>query len=113
MTQPEFELMPMGFVKKYGSYLTNLRRYDREFHMEENKGIKNYWEQVKFMKKLQTDEEKAQMLKEFKRAYEPDIVTMADMERECGDYMFRQPRVKPDELSYNFEQYGRFTKMLG
>ena len=53
------------------------------------------------------------MLKEFKRAYEPDIVTMADMERERGDYMFRQPRVKPDELSYNFEQYGRFTKMLG
>ena len=81
--------MPMSFIKKYGSYLTNLRRYNREFHMEENKAIEDYFTQIKFLKKLQTDEEKAQMVREFKRAYEPDIVTMADMERERGDYMFR------------------------
>ena len=52
------------------------------------------------------------MLKEFQRAYEPDVVTMADIERNRGDYMYRQPRVKPAELSYNFEQYGRYSKML-
>ena len=33
MTQDEFELMPMGFIKKYGSYLTNLNRYNKEFHL--------------------------------------------------------------------------------
>jgi len=34
--------MPMGFIKKYGSYMNNLRRYNRELHMEENKGIHDY-----------------------------------------------------------------------
>lgn len=29
------------------------------------------------------------MLKEFQRAQEPDVVTMADLERERGDYMKR------------------------
>lgn len=52
------------------------------------------------------------MIKEFESAYVPDVVTIADLERERGDYMYRQPRVKPEELSYNFEQYGRFSKML-
>lgn len=52
------------------------------------------------------------MLKEFRSAYEPDVVTMKDLERERGDYMRRQPRVKPSELSYNFEQYGRYSDML-
>jgi len=35
------------------------------------------------------------MLQEFKSAYVPDVVTMKDLERESGDYMRRQPRVKP------------------
>ena len=37
---------------------------------------------------------------------------MKDLERNRGDYMKRQPRVKPEELSYNFEQYGRYTELL-
>jgi len=44
--------MPMGFIKKYGSYLTNLQRYNRDFHLEENRGIQDYYTQIKFMKKL-------------------------------------------------------------
>ena len=84
----------MGFIKKYGSYLTNLNRYNRDLHLEENKHIKDWHYNIKFMKKLQTDEEKALMVKEFERAYIPDVVTMADLERERGDYMYRQPRVK-------------------
>ena len=43
------------------------------------------------------------MIEEFKRAHEPDIVNMKLMERERGDYMRRQPRIDPEELSYNFE----------
>lgn len=83
------KLMPMGFIKKYGSYITNLQRYDREFHMEENKEIYGYFNQIKNLKKLQTDEEKALMLEEFKAAYVPDVVSMQDLEREKGDYMKR------------------------
>lgn len=89
MSKAEFQLMPKGFIHKYGSYLTNLRRYQREFYLEENKGIEGQYDSVKFLKKLLTDEEKALMLKELKRAYEPDIVTMAGLERERGDYMKR------------------------
>ena len=52
------------------------------------------------------------MIEEFKRAHEPDIVSMKLMERERGDYMRRQPRIDPEELSYNFEQYSRYTNIL-
>jgi len=44
MTEPELKLMPLSFIRKYGSYLTNLKRYDKEFHMEENKRINGYYE---------------------------------------------------------------------
>ena len=81
MSKEEIELLPEGFIKKYGSFVTNLQRYDREFHMEENKSIKDYFKQIKHLKKLLTDEEKELMRKEFERAYEPDVVTMKDLER--------------------------------
>jgi len=105
-------MMPLGFIKKYGSYITNLQRYNKDFYLQENKNTFDYYQQIKNMKKLQTDEDKALMLKEFRSAYEPDVVTMKDLERERGDYMRRQPRVNPSELSYNFEQYGRYSDML-
>ena len=89
LTQDEFELMPLGFIKKYGSYLTNLNRYNKENHLQENRLIHDYYSQIKNMKKLQTDEEKALMLKEFQRAYDPDVVTMKGLVREEGDYMRR------------------------
>jgi len=37
---------------------------------------------------------------------------MHNLERERGDYMKRQPRVKIDQVSYNFEQYSRYSNML-
>ena len=112
MSEDEMNLMPLGFIKKYGSYITNMQRYDREFHLEENKMISSYFKQVKNLKKLQTDEEKGLMIEEFKHAFVPDEVKMESLERQDGDYMSRQPRVKPNELSYNFEQYQRYSKML-
>ena len=112
LTEDEMKLMPMGFIRKYGSYISNLQRYDREFHMDENKHVNGYFSQIQNLKKLQTDEEKALMLEEFKASYIPDVITMANLERERGDYMSRQPRVKPSELSYNFEQYSRYSRIL-
>ena len=43
ISEEEFKLMPMGFIKKYGSYITNMRRVDKEYHMEENKSIYDYY----------------------------------------------------------------------
>ena len=52
MTEPEIKLMPMGFIKKYGSYITNMQRYDKDWHLDENKGIYDYFKQIKALKKL-------------------------------------------------------------
>ena len=52
------------------------------------------------------------MLKEFKDAYIPDVVTMHDLVRDKSDYMRRQPRIDPETLSYNFEEYGQYSKIL-
>ena len=43
---------------------------------------------------------------------QPDTVTQAGLQREEGDYFKRQPRVNLDELSYNHEQYKRYTKIF-
>ena len=44
MTDAEIKLMPLGFIRKYGSYISNIKRYNMEFHMEENKGIADYYQ---------------------------------------------------------------------
>jgi hypothetical protein len=59
-----------------------------------------------------TEEERNHMLRAFERCYEPDIVEMKDLVREEGDYMRRQPRVDPKKMTYNFEQYWRYTNIL-
>lgn len=43
MTEAEFKLMPIGFIRKYGTYITNMKQYDRTWHLEENKNIKDYF----------------------------------------------------------------------
>lgn len=52
MTEPEIKLMPMGFIKKYGSYITNMQRYDKDWHLEENKAIYDYHRQIRTLNKL-------------------------------------------------------------
>lgn len=112
ITDAEYKLMPIGFIRKYGTYITNMQKYDRTWHLEENKSIYDYFNQIKNLNRLLTAEEKDQMIEEFKRANEPDIVTYKQMERERGDFMRRQPRIDPEKLSYNFEQYSRYTTIL-
>ena len=52
MTDAEIKLMPLGFIRKYGSYISNLKRYNDEFHLQENKNIADYYQQIKRLKKL-------------------------------------------------------------
>ena len=44
MTDEELKMMPLGFIRKYGSYITNLKRYEKDSHLEENKGIAEYYQ---------------------------------------------------------------------
>ena len=89
MDIPEYKLMPMGYIKKYYSYVTNLQRYRGDFQLEENRSINDYYAQIKHLKTLLTEEQRNLLLAEFEKAYIPDIVTMKDLEREEGDYMRR------------------------
>jgi len=43
---------------------------------------------------------------------QPDLVTQASLVREEGDYFRRQTRVDIDKLSYNHEQFKRYTKIF-
>ena len=104
--------MPYGFLKKYGSMLHFLRRMEQEAHVTENKEYRDYYTQVKRLNKLLVDEEKLQLVLKKERDLQPDIVTQASLQREEGDYFKRQPRVNIDQLSYNREQFKRYTKIF-
>ena len=43
---------------------------------------------------------------------QPDTVTQSSLLREEGDYFRRQPRVNINKLSYNHEQFKRYTKIF-
>ena len=112
MDMAEFKLMPMGFIKKYGSYITNLQRYRKDNMLKENRGILDYYAQIKYLKQLMTDEEKMHMKAAFEKSKLPEKVTVEDLMQDEHEYFKRQPRVDPSKLSYNFEQYGKYTQML-
>ena len=52
LTDAELRMMPLGFIRKYGSYISNIQRYNKDFHLEENKNIADYYNQIKYLKKL-------------------------------------------------------------
>ena len=43
ITKDEMKMMPTGFVKKYGSLLANLRRYEGDNKLKENRDIEDYY----------------------------------------------------------------------
>ena len=52
------------------------------------------------------------MLREYQRSFEADEVKMEDLTENQGDYMRRQPRIDPSKLSYNFEQFPKYSQQL-
>ena len=111
MSKEELELLPYSFMKKYGAYVHFMRRMGDEARLDENRSL-DYYGQIKSLNKLQTEDERSLMIKEFRKSLEPDVVTMDDLEEEKGDYMKRQPRVDLDKLSYNFEQFDLYSSKL-
>ena len=41
--------MPMGFIKKYGSFINNIKRYRGDNKLTENRAISDYYEQIKHL----------------------------------------------------------------
>ena len=58
MSDDEMRLMPFGFLKKYGSFIHFMKRMDKEAHVRENKQYFGFYDQVKKLNSLLTDEEK-------------------------------------------------------
>jgi hypothetical protein len=60
MSENEIELLPHGFLKKYGSHLHAIRRMQIEAHHQENLRMEGFHAQIKNLDKLLTNEEKVQ-----------------------------------------------------
>ena len=88
MNREEFQLLPINFIRKYGGYVGFLQRYGAEKHLDENKSLE-YYKTIKSLRKLQTEEEKDLMLREYQRSFESDQVKMEDLTENQGDYMRR------------------------
>lgn len=44
MTIEEFELLPHGFIRKYGSMLNFMKRVEKEAYIKENKDYNGYYD---------------------------------------------------------------------
>jgi hypothetical protein len=61
MTNDEMELMPYGFIKKYGTYMLKIREHQQIAHVDENKSFKGRWNEIKRIDKLMTNPEKEEL----------------------------------------------------
>lgn len=59
MNDRDLELLPDSFMKKYGSFITKWSEWEKFTHDNENKNFMGRASEVKFLKDLQTNEEKA------------------------------------------------------
>ena len=57
----ELDLMPHGFIKKFGSFINKTKENYTLNTFEENQAFENRWDRVKDLKKLQTDEQKGEI----------------------------------------------------
>jgi len=58
MSHEEFKLMPYGFVKKYGAILFFVDKTRKMEHEEHNKTMHGYFDSVRRLQRLMTNEEK-------------------------------------------------------
>ena len=56
MTEAEMKLLPSGFLKKYGSYLNFMQKMQTEAKLDENKQYMGYYDQIRKLDKLKTDQ---------------------------------------------------------
>ena len=61
MTDDEIELMPYGFIKKYGTFMLKINEHAQIAHVDENKAFRGRWDEIKRMDKLMTNPEKDEL----------------------------------------------------
>ena len=65
MSDNDLDLLPFGFMKKYGTFVKSMIEHEKMVATEESKEFENRFEHVRLMNKLLTNEEKRQ-IEEFK-----------------------------------------------
>jgi hypothetical protein len=55
MEEEEIQLLPSGFLKKYGSYLNFMQKQQAIAKLDENKVYMGYYDQIKKLDKLKTN----------------------------------------------------------
>jgi hypothetical protein len=109
MSERDIDLLPFGFLKKYGTMLTSI---DEFFVYEKFKQSKNYngrYNQIEKLDRLLTNDEKQEI--EDEKAFNLENATNDPWPVEQVDYMKRQPRVNVRAMNYNFEQFRSYTAM--
>ena len=106
MPAEEISLMPINYIKKFGSFTIKVEEQQAQAHLEENKTL-SFYDQTRGLKKLMTNAEKEAVEAE-KDMYRKKI-GHKDYERE--GYMKRQPRLDLSKYNYNFEQFREYTAL--
>ena len=55
------EMMPYGFIKKYGTFVLKIKEQQEIAHLDSNREFKGRWNEIKRVDKLLTDEEKNEL----------------------------------------------------
>jgi hypothetical protein len=55
MTDDEMELLPFGFLKKYGNFVKKLEEHEILQKESESRSFNNRWDEVKNLVKLKTN----------------------------------------------------------
>eukprot|EP00356_Strombidium_inclinatum_P003886 CAMPEP_0170495566 /NCGR_PEP_ID=MMETSP0208-20121228/17279_1 /TAXON_ID=197538 /ORGANISM="Strombidium inclinatum, Strain S3" /LENGTH=431 /DNA_ID=CAMNT_0010771849 /DNA_START=98 /DNA_END=1389 /DNA_ORIENTATION=- len=108
ISEEEMDLLPDTFMRKYTAMGRTILEHRDFTHMTESKNKNNWWNQVKDLEELQTNEQKQE---------DEDFMELRTNQREneLGDfdwtgYMTRQPRYNHRAKNFNFEDFYRFTQ---
>lgn len=110
MTEDEMDQLPSEIIKKFAVRIIKTEELHDEAHLEQNKDIKEYAQQIKGLKKLLTNEEK-KAIEDKKIKAKEDAINEPDYAYTRENYMMRQPRLDLSKTNYNYEQFREFTSL--
>ena len=109
MTADEIELMPYGFIKKYGTFVRKIKEQQEVAHLDSNRDFNGRWQEVRGLSALSTKEEQDKHAAFIKDRLENPANTYDEYEK--TDYMSREPRLNLRAENFNFEQFQQYTAM--
>jgi hypothetical protein len=88
MTEEQMEVLPSEYLKKFGSFIIRKEQSDGDARIEANRSIRDYYEQIKNLDKLKTNEE-IEAIEALKNQQRADAVEMPDYDYSRDNYMMR------------------------